>query len=585
MPTTSRMLRMRRISIALVLFIISTGVSTLPAQLLLDSASGIGEAINGSDVLRDPSGRWTLDDVLRRSSAFVPAASLVPDLRSSALRPSTLWYRLQPRSTGTGPWYLHTTYDVDRGEMFFVRPPGPVVRTRFGTLLPYARRQLPTYENVFELPAEATRGGTIYLRLVVRRDIFGGYSIRPAGWSATVGRALSENRLLPALVIVGMLAALALFNAILGITLREKNYYWYAAATGCFALYECIASGGAWRWLWPYLSVPFDGAAYAAYLAYFAMTIVFARHFLDLPATQGRLWRAIVAIYVVSAILDVLNVFAPNLSDGSIIAGYFDAITSGPLLCAMFCSGVVAWRRGAFGAVAYTLAFAGVVIGLMIGTLGYNVLIPETGWTDAAPGLGVAWEAIFLALALAQRIRRLRGERDAALVEARVDALTGIPNRRAFDRRMNDEWRLALRGGTPLALVLIDVDLFKSYNDLYGHQAGDRTLTLVAATIERSLRRADDFVARYGGEEFVVILPYCDLADAVAVADIVRAAISSLDIVHPPNGRLSISAGVAGTIPRSETTAEQLIAAADRALYAAKTAGRNRVEVRAALVA
>ncbi len=223
----------------------------------------------------------------------------------------------------------------------------------------------------------------------------------------------------------------------------------------------------------------------------------------------------------------------------------------------------------------------------MIGTLGYNVLIPETGWTDAAPGLGVAWEAIFLALALAQRIRRLRAERDSALLEAKADGLTGIPNRRAFDRRLGDEWRLALRTQTPLAIVFFDVDFFKSYNDAHGHQAGDRVLKLVAGAIARSLRRADDFVARYGGEEFVAVLPYCSAVEAVVVADLVLAAVASLGIVHPqsPSHRLSLSAGIASSVPCADTTAEQLILAADRALYDAKRAGRNRVEVHAARVA
>ena len=578
---------MRSVFFAIVVFCAAAGARAQAAELRLDPATGISEAIGASEAMRDPTGRRSLADVVRDAAAFRPATTLVPDLHATAFAPSVLWFRLRPRTDGPGPWYVHTTFDVDRGEMFYVAPDGRVERTPFGTLLPYAQRQLPAYTNAFELPPGATRAGTLYLRIVTRRDFFGGFAIRPAAWDAWTARATAEDRLLPGLVIAGMLTALALFNAILGVTLRERIYFWYAASTGCFALYQSITCGAAWRWLWPHASIAFSFAAYAAYLAYFAMVLLFARDFLKLATTQRLLWRAIVAIYGLVAAVDALNVIAPNVLDSTPLSPYVDALTSGVLLGAILCSGIVAWRRGMFGAGAYTLAFAGVVIGLIVGNLGYDVLIPDSGWTYAAPGLGVAWEAIFLALALTERIRRLRGERDALEVAARVDALTGIANRRAFDERLSDEWRLAQRGGTPLALLLLDIDYFKSYNDVYGHPGGDRVLTAVAGAIARSLRRADDFAARYGGEEFIVLLPCCDGTDAVAVADTIRGAVQGLGIVHRdnPSSRVTISAGAASSYPDGSTTPAQLIDAADRALYDAKNSGRNRVAASTALVA
>jgi diguanylate cyclase (GGDEF)-like protein len=194
---------------------------------------------------------------------------------------------------------------------------------------------------------------------------------------------------------------------------------------------------------------------------------------------------------------------------------------------------------------------------------------------------------VFLALALAQRIRRLQTERDALSVAALVDALTGISNRRAFDRVLADEWRRAQRAKTSLSLVMLDVDYFKSFNDTYGHQSGDDALRAVARAISESLHRVGDFAARYGGEEFAVLLPYGDVAGAAALADTIRSAVAALGIAHAdnPSGRLTISAGAACLSPDARSAPAQLIEAADRALYSAKNTGRNRVCQATALVA
>ena len=192
-----------------------------------------------------------------------------------------------------------------------------------------------------------------------------------------------------------------------------------------------------------------------------------------------------------------------------------------------------------------------------------------------------AWEAT------TGRIRRLRGERDALEVEALVDALTGIANRRAFDRRLADEWRRGVRGRTQLAVIVIEVDRFKWYDDARGHLEGDAALQRIARAIADSIHRAGDFVARYGGEECIVLLPYSGIAEATAVADAIRAAVQSLDIAHAGNssGRVTVSAGVAATVPSESLASQEMVRAADNALYAAKHAGRNRVARSATLAA
>lgn len=165
----------------------------------------------------------------------------------------------------------------------------------------------------------------------------------------------------------------------------------------------------------------------------------------------------------------------------------------------------------------------------------------------------------------------------------KLDGLTGIANRRHFDEKFLEEWRRARRGDADLSLIMIDIDFFKRYNDRYGHQAGDRCLERVASGLAAQLHRAGDLVARYGGEEFVVLLPGADHHRAEHFAEKLRWTIESLGIAHelnPDTRLLTISLGVAtGNPAEKAVTARELVQLADRALYAAKQGGRNRVVV------
>ncbi len=162
-----------------------------------------------------------------------------------------------------------------------------------------------------------------------------------------------------------------------------------------------------------------------------------------------------------------------------------------------------------------------------------------------------------------------------------VDGLTGVANRRAFDIALNREWARARRSGEPIALLMCDIDDFKPFNDRYGHLAGDTCLHDVATELARHTRRAGDLVARYGGEEFAVLLPNCSPDDAQHLGEGLVAAIATLGIAHDGSRvaqhvTLSIGAGLATPHDR---TPQDLIRSADAALYRAKRAGRNRLEM------
>lgn len=165
-----------------------------------------------------------------------------------------------------------------------------------------------------------------------------------------------------------------------------------------------------------------------------------------------------------------------------------------------------------------------------------------------------------------------------------IDGLTGIANRRHFDEVLAREVRRCLRERQPLSLILCDIDGFKRYNDSYGHARGDDTLKKVAQAVEKTFRRAGDLGARYGGEEFAIVLPGIDARRAWLFADRLRRNIWRLAIpnaVSPVADRVTISAGVATALAERIYVVEELIHAADMALYRAKGNGRNRVEAHA----
>ncbi len=160
-----------------------------------------------------------------------------------------------------------------------------------------------------------------------------------------------------------------------------------------------------------------------------------------------------------------------------------------------------------------------------------------------------------------------------------VDGLTGLSNRRYFDDYMNKEWGRAMRTATPFSFLLIDIDQFKQYNDIYGHLAGDEVLKAVAGAIQSNCRRATDLVARFGGEEFVVALPGAPLADLQFLGETLRKAVEALHLEHSGSARspwVTVSIGGASTVPSPHQSFLPFVEAADRALYQAKRAGRNR---------
>ncbi len=181
---------------------------------------------------------------------------------------------------------------------------------------------------------------------------------------------------------------------------------------------------------------------------------------------------------------------------------------------------------------------------------------------------------------VAQRTRELQRANEELKLVSQLDGLTGIANRRSFDEALRREWMRGLRDGVPLALIMLDADFFKAYNDAYGHQAGDECLKFIAAEVKKFAKRSSDLAARYGGEEFVLILEECDLKGAALIAEKLRVSIEAAKRPHQDSKVapfVTVSLGVASLVPQTGISEDVLIKAADQAMYSAKQNGRNRV--------
>jgi diguanylate cyclase (GGDEF)-like protein len=165
-----------------------------------------------------------------------------------------------------------------------------------------------------------------------------------------------------------------------------------------------------------------------------------------------------------------------------------------------------------------------------------------------------------------------------------TDPLTNIPNRRAFDRRLSEEWRRAVREIQPITIMIIDLDHFKRYNDKYGHQQGDKALLCVAGILEQTAKRPTDFAARWGGEEFMLLLSNSDAQAGLKVSENLRKNVERAEITLGDGTvtKITVSIGVRSQIPMRDSVLDDFISDADKALFTAKREGRNKVRIHSA---
>lgn len=374
-------------------------------------------------------------------------------------------------------------------------------------------------------------------------------------------------------ILYGIMGSLALYNMILFFMIRRREYGLYALYLTGFVLNSLSYTGQLHTVITADLGVYFqDWLDNFLMLTYSVAGLHFARILLNTKYYAPKLntlvvWvaTAIPAAIVVCFIFDwlVLSLILAFILNSSfallfVVLGYYALKAKVPPAPLFLISSVT----------------AATCIG--ISTMAVGGVLPYNSFTFKAIEVGMTFEAMFLAMILARQFRIVQQEKEIAEKFARLDALTGLNNRRGFEEKAEFLWRSAERTSKPLSLILLDIDNFKQVNDKYGHAHGDLVLTSLADCLQKQLRRSD-LIARWGGEEFIVLLPECSLECAKVQAERLRREIEQLDISYEDEAT-QITASF-GLVSKALITGniEVMTKQADIALYSAKNNGRNRV--------
>ncbi|MCW7541962.1 sensor domain-containing diguanylate cyclase [Aquabacterium sp. A7-Y] len=589
--------------VALWLLACGTAFGAPAPALQLDSPQ-IGSTVGRHlAYLEDPDGTLALDDVRSRRDSFRPSEQEVPNF---SFTKSVYWFhlRVENRHAPTSRWLLEAQYPLlDKVRFYALRDGVTLMSSEAGRLFPFHQRPLRHRNLVYPLDLPAGQALELYWRVETDSSL----QLPLVLWTPEALTLKDRDEQLAFGFYYGLLAAMLLFNALVYLSMRDISYLHYVQYISGFAVFLLSLNGLASEYLWP--DWPRWGQAVISFsmLLAWAGAANFARSFLNLakhlPVMDRFTWW-----YARGAtVLALVSLFMPYsvMIRLTTVNGFVMSIT-------MSAIGFVCMNRGVKQARFFMLAWATLLLGLALYPLKTINLLPNVFITEYSMQIGSALEALLLSFALAHRMklleqqnRRIQAEATSQL-EQRVqqrtqeldealrhlsdannelqklnvlDGLTGVKNRKYFDEQLHLQLKVAGRSGLPLSLLLIDIDHFKAVNDRHGHLAGDACLRAVARAIGESLLRPGDQVARYGGEEFAVLLPQTDAEGAQHLGERIRSAIEQLTVTHEgclvP---LTASIGVA-IVAEPDETGEQLIAAADTALYAAKHHGRNQVRI------
>jgi diguanylate cyclase (GGDEF)-like protein len=510
------------------------------------------------EVLEDPSGALDLAAV-RASGHFqpVPASGLRIGFSGSAWWVRVTLHNAGPRDRAL---FLREAYPLmDAITLWSPRDDGTWAAVHTGDRLPFASRPYAHHEFLFpiELPAGATRtwylrfasGGPmdITLHLYEPRTLFASLGAEQLVYGAYFGGFL----------------VLVLYNFFICLVVRDKVFFWYLAYAISYGLYFSVFNGLSFQYLWPGSPTWANRSVLVLISSTVVLGLQFTRLFLDTASTAPRLDRVALLLQVFGAAALVAAFFLPY--SALIQALALLTVLATALIIAFGTLGLVEGYRPARW---FMLAWAFLLIGVVMTNLKNYGLLPHNLLTQNGFQIGSLCEMVLLSLGLASRVSEMERQ-------SRTDALTRVYNRRYFDERAGSELeRALLRPRDPLALLLVDIDHFKRFNDLFGHARGDDVLKVVARLLRDGVRRGD-VVCRYGGEEFALLLPGTDARQAVAVGEALRRAVAAAKA--PVGGPVTVSVGVASTEEGDMASVTDLFHAADMALYEAKAAGRNRV--------
>lgn len=494
-----------------------------------------------------------------------------------------------------------------------------------GDTLPYKQR--PLLSNIFLYPFKisANEQHTFYLHI----ETEGSAAVPLNLWSANDLAQIAESTAVEHGFQLGVLAAIGIFSLFIALASGSFSYSYYSGYVLSMTLLVASINGFAFRFLWPNWPV-FQRLMVPILLPLvMAFALMFTEKILQLKYHNRRM--LLICRYSAVYIL-LVSLLVPFVRYGTVL--YIEIVSVVVLSTILMVLAIVQAINGHKLAKLYTIGWVSMLTGACISSLLYLGVINLNLKPQTPVMLGLTFEIIFMSLVLAirynderkaklriqqealkqaQKIRSAReealkleaetNERLEQMVQERtleleitlrelhevnqklteqstIDSLTGVKNRSAFDKRLLAESRISRRQETPIALLMLDIDRFKSINDHFGHLAGDQALKKIAQTLQQHLKRPTDLVSRFGGEEFAIILPNTTAEGALKVAEGIRDAVTSIGLEW--EGKpipLTISIGVSADIMASDQHSTELLEQADKALYQAKNNGRNQVKL------
>jgi diguanylate cyclase (GGDEF)-like protein len=517
-------------------------------------------------LLSDPSSDFTISEAITafQTQQFSPNNKTQV---SFGFTQDTLWAVLPFTNESESNNKLVIKIDnawLDEIDIYFVQNKQVLQRAALGDTLPFSQRPISR-----RMPAVAYQfppGRTdVYFRVHSKDPLTIPIYIGPEESHVA---AASLNAYFYG-VLYGVLGILLIYNITLYCYLKELKYLLYSIYLSAFTAFNFTYTGHGFWTLWPESIWLQQSLMPTLMFAYFFSGVIFTLEFLNtrtyLPSLYAFRYKLYAGLLILALSLLLINdrsisimtqlVILTTLSIWMLVIGYY-SYKSGNPLAKFFVPAVI---MGTGGATISSLATWGI--------------IPYSQWAFRGIEIGMLLEMSLLSVSLGFNFKMAQDARKSAEINARVDPLTNLYNRRAFSDLVYPLWQLGKRNKTPMAIILIDLDWFKRINDAYGHAIGDEVLKDVGKELKQRLRESD-IPLRWGGEEFLIFLPNTNTSEARQLADTLREQFDSKHIT--PTHKVTMSIGVVGALPQ-DIELYKLIGLADKALYQAKQNGRNCV--------